>query len=120
MLVCGIHNPVLVVVPLRWGSPRVVVITGGFRQHLGRDLSDKPFHVARLRRYGWDPHTDFDEFVAGMDRNPRRAIKFPSPNLRHLEPSQIHFFAQYSHARRDDNRSATFGIQGTGSECRSP
>jgi hypothetical protein len=61
VLVCGIHSPAHIrsaVVPLRWGSPRIVVLSGGFRFHLGQDLKEEPFRVGRLWRYEWDPRTD--------------------------------------------------------------
>ena len=61
VLVCGIHSPAhqrVAVVPLRWGSPRIVVLSGGFFHHLGADLREEPFRSARLWRYAWDPSTD--------------------------------------------------------------
>ena len=56
-LVCGIHNDPhrrAAVVPLRWGAPRIVVVSGGFQHHLGENLKQEPFRAARLWRYGWD------------------------------------------------------------------
>lgn len=61
VLVCGIHNLAhrrAAVVPLQWGSPRIVVLSGGFRFHLGKHLDMEPFAVARLWRHRWDPLTD--------------------------------------------------------------
>ena len=61
VLVCGVHNYAhqrAAVVPLRWGSPRIVVFSGGFKHHLGDDLKDEAFRAARLWRYAWDPLTD--------------------------------------------------------------
>lgn len=61
VLVCGIHSPAhqrSAVVPLRWGSPRIVVVSGGFRRHLGNELGSEPFRAGRLWRYEWDPATD--------------------------------------------------------------
>lgn len=61
ILVCGIHSLAhrqSAIVPLRWGSPRVVVFPGGFHHHLGPRLRDEPFEAARLWRYEWDPLTD--------------------------------------------------------------
>lgn len=60
-LVTGIHSPAhqrVAVVPLRWGSPRIVVVSGGFCYHLGLQLNQEPFRAARLWRYQWDPKTD--------------------------------------------------------------
>lgn len=61
VLVCGIHNEAhqrAAIVPLRWGAPRVIVFSGGFRVHLGSDLRNEPFRAARLWRYQWDSRTD--------------------------------------------------------------
>jgi predicted Rossmann fold nucleotide-binding protein DprA/Smf involved in DNA uptake len=46
------------VVPLRWGSPRIVCLDRGLFQALGEDLSREPFRAARLWRYKFDPETD--------------------------------------------------------------
>ncbi len=61
VLVCGVHSPAhqrAAIVPLRGGAPRIVVVSGGFYYHLGRDLKDELFRVARLWRYQFDPRTD--------------------------------------------------------------
>ena len=61
VLVTGIHNAAhqrVGLVPLRWGAPRILVFSGGFEYHLGKDLKDEPFRAARLWRYQWDAHTD--------------------------------------------------------------
>jgi hypothetical protein len=61
VLVCGIHNAAhqrAAIVPLRWGSPRIVVVSGGFKHHLGEKLDQELFRAARLWRYGWDTRTD--------------------------------------------------------------
>lgn len=61
VLVCGIHHPAhqrVAVVPLRWGSPRILVLSGGFHYHLGKDLRQEPFRAARLWRYEFDSKTD--------------------------------------------------------------
>lgn len=60
-IVTGIHNEAhrrVAVVPLRWGTPRIVVFSGGFTYHLGKDLNTEPFRAARWWRYEWDPTTD--------------------------------------------------------------
>jgi hypothetical protein len=61
VLVCGIHSAAhqrAAVVPLRWGAPRIVVVSGGFKYHLGEKLDQELFRAARLWRYAWDPRTD--------------------------------------------------------------
>lgn len=61
ILVTGIHNLAhqrAAVVPLRWGAPRIVVFSGGFEYHLGKDLKQEPFRIAQLWRYEWDQNTD--------------------------------------------------------------
>jgi predicted Rossmann fold nucleotide-binding protein DprA/Smf involved in DNA uptake len=46
------------VVPLRWGSPRILCLDRGLFQVLGEDLRNEAFRAARLWRYEFDPHTD--------------------------------------------------------------
>ncbi|AIE87720.1 DNA-processing protein DprA [Fimbriimonas ginsengisoli] len=46
------------VVPLRWGSPRILCLDRGLFQVLGPDLRDEAFRAARLWRYEFDPSTD--------------------------------------------------------------
>lgn len=61
ILVTGVHNAAhmrAAIVPLRWGAPRIVVLSGGFKYHLGANLGQEPFPAARLWRYRWDPLTD--------------------------------------------------------------
>ncbi|HVT12614.1 MAG TPA: hypothetical protein VHE55_10120 [Fimbriimonadaceae bacterium] len=61
ILVCGIHNAAhqrSAVVPLRWGAPRILVLSGGFYYHFGKELRDEPFRAARLWRYQFDSTTD--------------------------------------------------------------
>lgn len=61
VLVTGVHNFAhqrAAVVPLRWGSPRILVVSGGFNHHLGQALDQEPFRAARLWRYQWDARTD--------------------------------------------------------------
>lgn len=60
-LVTGIHNPAhqrSAIVPLRWGAPRILVVSGGFHHHLGAELKEEPFRAARLWRYQFDEKTD--------------------------------------------------------------
>lgn len=81
VLVCGVHNPAhqrAAVVPLRWGAPRVVVFSGGFHHHLGENLRDEPFRVARLWRYAWDPATDLAVSRRAPDKLPTFALANPS------------------------------------------
>lgn len=79
VLVCGIHSPAhmrAAVVPLRWGSPRIVVMSGGFKYHLGEKLDQEPGKSARLWRYGWDAKTD----LAVSRRAPDKLPTFASHN----------------------------------------
>jgi DNA processing protein len=46
------------VVPLRWGSPRVLCLDRGLFKVLGEDLKSEAFRAARLWRYEFDPATD--------------------------------------------------------------
>jgi predicted Rossmann fold nucleotide-binding protein DprA/Smf involved in DNA uptake len=46
------------VVPLRWGSPRILCLDRGLFKVLGEDLKDEAFRAARLWRYQFDPATD--------------------------------------------------------------
>ena len=79
ILVCGIHSAAhqrAAVVPLRWGAPRIVVLSGGFHHHLGKDLKNEPFRAARLWRYQWDPRTD----LAVSRRAPEKPPTFATHN----------------------------------------
>jgi DNA processing protein len=79
VLVCGIHNQAhqkAAIVPLRWGSPRIVIFSGGFKHHLGENLDQEPFRAARLWRYQWDPKTD----LAISRRAPDKLPTFASLN----------------------------------------
>ena len=61
IVVTGVHSAAhqrAAVVPLRWGSPRILVLAGGFAHHLGAKLDQEPFRAARLWRYQFDPKTD--------------------------------------------------------------
>ena len=61
VLVSAVHNIAhqrAAVVPLRWGAPRILVLSGGFHVHLGSDLKNEPFQAARLWRSRFDPETD--------------------------------------------------------------
>ncbi|HQU18106.1 MAG TPA: hypothetical protein PLA92_03545 [Fimbriimonadaceae bacterium] len=81
ILVSGIHSPAhqrAAVVPLRWGSPRILVVSGGFYHHLGKELKDEPFRVARLWRYQFDPQTDLVVSRRAPDRAPTFARHNPT------------------------------------------
>lgn len=81
ILVCGIHNAThqrAATVPLRWGSPRIVVFSGGFEYHLGKDLKQEPFRAARLWRYQWDPLTDLAVSRRAPDSKPTYALFNPT------------------------------------------
>jgi DNA processing protein len=95
VLVAGIHSPAhqrSAVVPLRWGSPRILVLSGGFQYHLGPNLQDEPFRAARLWRYQFDPHTDLVVSRRAPDRLPTYALINPTVDrlvkaiaLRHIK-----------------------------------
>ncbi len=75
ILVTGIHSPPhqrAAVVPLRWGSPRVVILACGFHYHLGTGLRDELFPVARLWRYQFDPYVDLVISRHAPGDSPRR------------------------------------------------
>lgn len=81
VLVTGIHNPAhmrAAVVPLRWGSPRILVLSGGFKYHLGELLDQEPFRAARLWRYRWDPMTDLVVSRRAPDKLPTFAHHNPT------------------------------------------
>ena len=81
ILVCGIHSPGhqrAAIVPLRWGSPRVLVLSGGFYHHLGSKLDQEPFRAARLWRYQFDPKTDLCISRRAPDKLPTYALLNPS------------------------------------------
>ena len=46
------------VVPLRWGSPRILCLDRGLFKVLGTELKQEAFRAARLWRYEFDPTTD--------------------------------------------------------------
>lgn len=81
ILVCGIHSPAhqrAAIVPLRWGSPRVLVVSGGFQHHLGKELKDEPFRAARLWRYQFDERTDLVISRRAPDKKPTFAVHNPT------------------------------------------
>jgi hypothetical protein len=65
-------------VPLRWGAPRIVVVSGGFKYHLGPDLKDEPFRAARLWRYEFDRRTDLIVSRRAPDKLPTYASHNPT------------------------------------------
>lgn len=46
------------VVPLRWGTPRILCLDRGLYETFGKDLSSEPFATARLWRFKFDPTVD--------------------------------------------------------------
>ncbi len=79
ILVCGMHSAAhqrAAIVPLRWGAPRIMVFSGGFLHHLGRELKEEPFRTARLWRYAWDAKTD----LAVSRRAPEKMPTFARHN----------------------------------------
>jgi len=81
VLVTGIHSPAhmrAAIVPLRWGAPRILVLSGGFKYHLGADLKQEPFRAARLWRYQWDERTDLVVSRRAPDKLPTFARHNPT------------------------------------------
>ncbi|MCW5943048.1 MAG: hypothetical protein KIS66_12510 [Fimbriimonadaceae bacterium] len=81
ILVCGCHNDahrLSAVVPLRYGAPRVLVLSGGFRYHLGPELDREPFAIAALWRYRFDPTTDLAVSRRAPDKPPTFARHNPT------------------------------------------
>lgn len=81
ILVCGIHNPGQMraaIVPLRWGSPRIVVFSGGFKYHIGDGLRQEPFLSATLWRECWDARTDLAVSRRAPDKLPTFARLNPA------------------------------------------
>lgn len=79
VLICGIHNHAhrkAAIVPIRWGSPWIIIFSGGFKHHLGENLDQEPFRAARLWRYQLDPKTD----LAISRRAPEKLPTFASHN----------------------------------------
>jgi len=80
-IVTGIHNDLerlKAIVPLRWGAPRILVLSGGIRFHLGPRLSEEPFRAAKLWRYQWDPKVDLAISRRAPDRLPTFATHNPT------------------------------------------
>lgn len=81
ILVCGIHSPAhqrSAVVPLRWGAPRIVVLSGGFYHHLGPNLEDELFRAARLWRYRFDQTVDLVISRRAPEKKPTFALHNPT------------------------------------------
>jgi len=81
VIVTGIHNEAhrrVAVVPLRWGAPRILVCSGGFRHHLGPDLREEPFRAARLWRFQFDASTDLVISRRAPDKLPTFALHNPT------------------------------------------
>lgn len=83
------------IVPLRWGSPRILCFDRGLFQTLGEQLDQEPFRAARLWRYQFDPKTDLaispfrpDAGFAGVNNQVRdRLIASLSDRLDFVEVS---------------------------------
>ncbi len=81
VLVTGVHNPAhqrAAIVPIRWGSPRIVVFSGGFQYHLGKELNQEPFRAARLWRFQWDAKTDLAVSLRAPEKLPTYAHHNPT------------------------------------------
>ena len=91
VLVTGIHNEGYMraaLVPLRWGSPRVIVFSGGFCSHLGSDLRSEPFSAAQLWRYCWDAKTDLAVSLCAPNQEPKNT--FCNPTIDQLIARLVH------------------------------
>ncbi len=74
------------VVPLRWGSPRLLCLDRGLFRVLGEDLRSEAFRAARLWRYEFDASTDLvvspfrpdSEFI-GVNNKVRDRLVSTSP-----------------------------------------
>ena len=78
-LVAGTNTPSYqraAVVPLRWGSPRILPLDRGIFHVFGESLEDEAFPAARLWRHRFDPLTDLavspfrpdDDFAPGHNK----------------------------------------------------
>lgn len=77
VLIAGIHSPAhqaVATVPLRWGAPRILVLSAGFLHHMGESLEDEPYRQGRLWRYRFDERVDL-------------VISRKAP---HLKPDRMH------------------------------
>lgn len=78
-LVTGVHSPLhdqAAVLPLRWGAPRILVLTSGFLHCLGPKLDQELTPLSRRWRYEFDPLTDlvispFDPEDSGANSHKR-------------------------------------------------
>ncbi len=61
------------VAPLRWGTPRILVLDCGMFNALGDELRDEPFRAARLWRYRFDAETDLAVSCVQPERDYHRA-----------------------------------------------
>ncbi len=80
-LVVGTHHNVhrqAAIVPLRWGSPRIVVFSGGIRHHLGQSFREEPFRAAKLWRHQWDARVDLAVSLRAPDSLPTFAVHNPT------------------------------------------
>jgi hypothetical protein len=83
VIVSGIHNRLhrqSALVPLRWGSPRILVISGGFTHYFGDDFGEEPFPLARRWRDRWDPRVDLAVSAQAPDARPCLARHIPAVN----------------------------------------
>ncbi len=56
--VCSALHDQAAVLPLRWGAPRILVLTSGFLKCLGPKLDQELTPLSRRWRYEFDPLTD--------------------------------------------------------------
>lgn len=83
VIVSGIHNRLhrqAALVPLRWGSPRILVISGGFTHFFGDNFEEEPFPLAKRWRDCWDPRVDLAVSAQDPDARPCLARNIPAVN----------------------------------------
>ncbi len=81
ILVTGVHHKGhmrAAIVPLRWGAPRILCLSGGFHHHLGPELNQEPFKEARLWRYEFDPTSDLAVSKREPSKLPTYALNNPT------------------------------------------
>lgn len=85
VLVCGHDTPEYqraAIVPLRYGSPRILCLDQGLFKALGNDLTKEAFRTARLYRYQFDAKTDlvispfrpYSDFIGANNRTRDRLV----------------------------------------------
>jgi len=103
------------VVPLRWGSPRILCLDRGLFNVLGPDLKQEAFRAARLWRYEFDPRTDLVACPFKPDAhfvNPNNKVR---DRLVGCLSRRLDF--RTDRRRRQHGRDRQAGAQGWASSC---